>query len=257
MSTHFEQFKTLHQGADLLILPNAWDAKSALFFQEKGFSAVGTSSAAVAASLGYDDGEKMPFEDYLFVIKRILASVKIPLTVDAEMGYGKTDEAILANLLQLWELGVVGINLEDSSITNGKRTLKEASIFASTIDYLKNKLVAKGAQLFFNIRCDTYLLNLKDKQAETQLRLPLYESAGADGIFLPCITQEADIADALKNTQLPLNVMCIPGLPDFTTLQKLGVKRASMGPFFLNKTYKKATELLKKMEEKQNFAVLL
>ena len=256
MSIHFEQFKTLHQGADLLILPNAWDTKSALFFQEKAFPAVGTSSAAVAASLGYDDGEKMPFEDYLFLIKRILASVKIPLTVDVEMGYGKTDEAILANLLQLGELGVAGINLEDSNISDGKRGLKDASVFARTIDYLKNKLAAKGIQLFFNIRCDTYLLNLKDKQAETQLRLSLYESAGADGIFLPCITQEEDIAEAVKNTELPLNVMCIPGLPDFATLQKLGVKRASMGPFFLNKTYQKAAELVGEMEEKQSFSAL-
>lgn len=257
MSTNFAQFIALHQGPDLLVLPNAWDAKSALFFQEKGFPAIGTSSAAVATCLGYDDGEKMPFEDYLFVIKRILAAVKIPLTVDMEMGYGKTDEAIFANLMQLCELSVVGINLEDSNISNGKRALKDASTFARTIDYLKNKLATQSTELFFNIRCDTYLLNLQDKQTETQLRLPLYESAGADGIFLPCITEETDIAEALKSTKLPLNVMCIPGLPDFATLQKLGVKRASMGPFFLNKTYAKAAELLHKIEEKQSFSALL
>ncbi len=257
MSTNFEQFKALHHAPDLLVLPNAWDAKSALLFQEKAFPAVGTSSAAVAASLGYEDGEKMPLEDYLFVIKRILASVKIPVSVDFEMGYGKTQAAILANLLKLYELGVVGINLEDSTIENGKRTLQNGNAFADTIAYLKNKLNAEGAALFFNIRCDTYLLNLKNKQEESTLRLPLYEAAGADGIFLPCITQEADIVDALKSTQLPLNVMCIPGLPDFVTLQKLGVKRASMGPFFLNKTYQKATELLQKLAEQQSFSALL
>lgn len=257
MSSNFEKFKALHHGADLFVLPNAWDAKSALLFQEKAFPAVATSSGAVAACLGYEDGEKMPLEDYLFVIKRILACVKIPVSVDFEMGYGKTDEAILHNLLQLCEMGVAGINLEDSFISNGKRTLKETSTFANTINYLKNKLAAQGAELFFNIRCDTYLLDLKDKQEETTLRLPLYESAGADGIFLPCISEEADIAEALKNTKLPLNVMCIPGLPDFNRLQTLGVKRASMGPFFLNKTYTKATELLEELVEKQSFAPLL
>lgn len=257
MSTHFEQFKALHHAPDLLVLPNVWDAKSALLFEEKAFPALGTSSAAVANSLGYEDGEKMPLEDYLFVIKRILASVKIPVTVDFEMGYGKTPAAILANLLKLYELGVAGINLEDSTIVDGKRTLQNANAFAETIAYLKNKLNAEGAALFFNIRCDTYLLNLKNKQAETTLRLPLYESAGADSIFLPCISEEADIVDALKCTQLPLNVMCIPGLPDFNRLRALGVKRASMGPFFLNKTYKKATELLQKVVEKQSFAPLL
>lgn len=257
MSSNFEKFKALHHNTELLVLPNAWDAKSALLFQEKSFPAVGTSSAAVAACMGYEDGEKMPLEDYLFVIKRILACVKIPLSVDFEMGYGETKAAILSNLLKLYKLGVAGINLEDSAIVNGKRTLQNGHAFAETIDHLKNKLNAEGAALFFNIRCDTYLLNLKNKQEESALRLPLYESAGADGIFLPCISQEADIVDALKSTKLPLNVMCIPGLPDFNRLQALGVKRASMGPFFLNKTYKKATELLQKLVEKQSFSPLL
>lgn len=257
MSTNFEQFKTLHQGTELFVLPNAWDAKSALFFQEKGLPAVGTSSAAVAACLGYEDGEKMPLEDYFFVIKRILASVKVPVSVDFEMGYGGSKATILSNLLKLCELGVAGINLEDSLITNGKRALQNSLPFAETIHYLKNKLKAEGAALFINIRCDTYLLNLKNKQEESSLRLPLYESAGADGIFLPCISQEADIVDALKSTKLPLNVMCIPGLPDFNKLQALGVKRASMGPFFLNKTYKKATEVLQRVMEKQSFVPLL
>ncbi|WP_421797799.1 isocitrate lyase/PEP mutase family protein [Haliscomenobacter sp.] len=257
MSINFEQFKTLHHGTELFVLPNAWDAKSALFFQEKGFPAVGTSSAAVAACLGYEDGEKMPLEDYLFVIKRILACVKIPLSVDFEMGYGETKAAILSNLLKLSEMGVAGINLEDSIIVNGKRALQNGHAFAETIDFLKNKLKAEGAALFFNIRCDTYLLNLKSKQEESALRLPLYESAGADGIFLPCINEEADIVDALKSTNLPLNVMCTPGLPDFNKLQTLGVKRASMGPFFLNKTYEKAAELLQMVVEKQSFSALL
>ncbi len=257
MSTNFEQFKALHYAPDLLVLPNVWDAKSALLFEEKAFPALGTSSAAVANSLGYDDGEKMPLDDYLFVIKRILACVKIPVTVDFEMGYGKNPAAILSNLLKLCELGVAGINLEDSTIINGKRILQNGHAFADTITYLKNKLDAEGAALFFNIRCDTYLINLKNKQEESTLRLPLYESAGADGVFLPCISQEADIVEALKSTKLPLNVMCIPGLPDFNGLRALGVKRASMGPFFLNKTYQKATELLQKVVEKQSFAPLL
>lgn len=257
MSTNFEQFKALHHASNLLVLPNAWDAKSALLFQEKSFPAVGTSSAAVAACMGYEDGEKMPLEDYLFVIKRILACVKIPLSVDFEMGYGETKTAILSNLLKLSEMGVAGINLEDSLIVNGKRTLQNDHAFAETIDFLKNKLKAEGAALFINIRCDTYLLNLKNKQEESALRLPLYESVGADGIFLPCISQEADITEALKSTNLPLNVMCIPGLPDFNRLQALGVKRASMGPFFLNKTYQKATGLLQRVVEKQSFVPLL
>lgn len=237
MSTNFEKFKSLHHSNELFILPNAWNAKSALLLQEQKFPAVATSSMAVANSLGYEDGEAMPFSDYLFVIKRMLASLQIPLSADIEMGYGDTNEKILENILQLTNLGVAGINIEDSFIAATTRSLKEATVFAKTIEFIKNKLAAKGIQLFINIRCDTYILNVKNKQQETLSRLKLYESTGADGIFLPCICDEKDITDAVSNTTLPLNVMAIPGLPGFDTLNKLGIKRVSTGPFLFNKIY--------------------
>jgi 2-methylisocitrate lyase-like PEP mutase family enzyme len=257
MSSKFSIFKELHKSTDLFVLPNVWDAKSALVFQEKKFPAVATSSAAVANSLGYEDGEQMPFNDYLFVIKRILSSVKIPLSVDLEMGYGKSDEEILANIITLIEMGVVGINIEDSNIATSGRVLKEAKLFAKTIEYIKNNLVAKNLNLFINIRCDTFILNVENKQKETIKRLKIYELTGASGIFLPCICAEDDITAAINNTKLPLNVMCIPGLPDFETLNKLGVKRVSMGPFLFNKIYDKAGQLSQAIIADKNFSSIL
>jgi 2-methylisocitrate lyase-like PEP mutase family enzyme len=239
----FKKFKALHHSKDLFVLPNVWNAKSALLFEEKGFPAIGTSSAAVANSLGYEDGEKMPFEDYLFVVKRILSSVKIPLTVDIEMGYGNSDDDICANVLKLAELGVVGINIEDSVFQGSKRVLKDAKTFASTIEKIKNTLVSKNRELFINIRCDTYILNVPHKQQETKSRLKIYETTGAHGIFLPCISEEADIEEAVGLTKLSINVMHIPGLPGLDTLNKLGVKRLSMGPFIFNKIYDIAGQL--------------
>src|ERR1044071_9469801 len=113
MTSTFEKFRELHASNELFLLPNAWDARSARAFQECGFPAVATSSAAVANSLGYDDGEKMSFQDYLFVVKRILSSINVPLTVDIETGYGNNDEDIANNILQLADLDVAGINIED------------------------------------------------------------------------------------------------------------------------------------------------
>jgi len=133
MSQKFKEFKKLHQSDVLFVLPNVWNAKSAKLFQEVKFPAIATSSMAVANSIGYEDGEEMPFNDYLFVIKRILSSVQIPLSVDMEMGYGKQDEQISSNIQMLTDLGVVGINIEDSSISKSGRTLKDAKIFSSTI----------------------------------------------------------------------------------------------------------------------------
>lgn len=245
MSPNFQVFKDLHRSADLFVLPNVWDAKSARFFQERQFRAIATSSAAVAHSLGYEDGEGMPFDEYLFVIKRILSSVQIPLSVDLEMGYGPSDKKIVDNILKLIDLGVVGINIEDSTINGSVRTLKEAEVFARTIEFIKSR----SLNLFINIRCDTYILDVENKRKETARRLKIYEAAGADGIFLPCIVDGEDITEAINTTRLPLNVMYLPGLPGFEVLQKLGVRRVSMGPFLFSKVYDHIGQVFREIAE--------
>jgi 2-methylisocitrate lyase-like PEP mutase family enzyme len=245
MTTKFEQFKDLHHGPRLFVLPNAWNAKSALTFQEKDFPAIATSSSAVAESLGYQDGQQMPFNSYLFIIKRIVAATQLPLSVDLEMGYGLTADDIYVNILSLLDLGVVGINIEDSVIHEGTRFLGASKTFAHNLETIKNRLTADNLDLFINVRCDTYLLDVKDKAKETKQRVSIYENSGANGIFLPCIREENDIQAAAQATRLPLNVMYVPGLPDLETLQALGVKRVSMGPFAFNKVYENLSIITK------------
>jgi 2-methylisocitrate lyase-like PEP mutase family enzyme len=256
MVQKFKDFKSLHQSDALFVLPNVWNARSAILFQELKFPAIATSSMAVANSIGYEDGEEMPFNDYLFIIKRILASIQVPLSVDMEMGYGANDEQIVTNIQRLTDLGIVGINIEDSSVNKSIRALKDAKSFSNTIEKIKNKLTAKGINLFINVRCDTYILNVKNKQKETLDRLKLYETTGADGVFLPCICDENDILEAVNNTKLPLNVMCVPGLPDFKRLNELGVKRISMGPFMFNKLYSNITKLSNAISADNSFAAI-
>jgi 2-methylisocitrate lyase-like PEP mutase family enzyme len=199
----------------------------------------------------------MPFDEYMVIIKRIAASVKLPVTIDMEMGYGKTKEAIYGNIQRLLDAGVVGINLEDSVVTNGKRTLRPAEELAHTVTYLREMLLADNMSLFINLRSDTYLLNTNDARRESTRRAKLYESAGADGLFLPVISKEDDIAAAVSSTRLPINVMCIPGLPNLDQLQSLGVRRASMGPFLQNKTYHHAKEIATKVITDRNFSSIL
>ena len=257
MSKQFQKFKALHHSDELFVLPNAWNARSAKLFHENQFPAIGTSSAAVAYSLGYEDGEAMSFSEYLMVINRIRAVVPVPLTVDIEMGYGKTNEEIYVNLQRLVESGVAGINIEDSVIHGAMRSLQDAEYFARRIEYLKNRLEQADADLFINVRCDCYLLNVEHKLSDAISRTKLYEASGADGIFLPCISDEADIAEVVANTRLPLNVMCIPGLPDFETLNQLGVKRVSMGPFFFNKVYAQIKTMAEEIALNRSFSAIL
>ena len=257
MSSTFQKFKGLHANAELLLLPNAWDARSAIAFQECGFPAVATSSAAVANSLGYDDGEKMSFQDYLFVIRRMLSSINIPLTVDIETGYGNNDDEIANNVLNLADLGVAGINIEDSKINGSERSLKDPIIFARTIDHIRKRLRSKGLELFINIRCDSYLLNVDNKQQETIGRLRIYNQSGADGIFVPFLSNEQDIEEVVSTSNLPLNVMCVPGLPDFDSLNRLGVKRVTMGPFMFQRIYSEISTLTKAIVSNRTFSALL
>jgi 2-methylisocitrate lyase-like PEP mutase family enzyme len=256
MLSPFQQFKQLHQQPGLLLLPNAWDVKSALQLQDEQFPAIATSSAAVANSLGYEDGEGMPFEEYLLIIRRIRAAVKIPLSVDMEMGYGDSHGAVYANVKKLIELGVAGINLEDSHIQNRGRALQDAGVFANKLSYIKDKLFAENLELFINVRCDTYLLNVPGKQQETTDRIQLYEKAGADGIFLPCASAIADITAAVHSTSLPISLMGVPGLPDLKTLANLGVKRVSMGAFLFEKIYSGIAPLMQEIKAADDCAPL-
>src|SRR6266487_3069469 len=110
----FEQFSKLHQHTSPLLLGNIWDVNSAKMFEANGYKAIGTSSQAVANVFGYDDGEKVEFETLLQVAKRVVEVVRIPFTVDVEGGYNRTVEGIITNIKKLHDVGVVGVNLEDT-----------------------------------------------------------------------------------------------------------------------------------------------
>ena len=216
---------------DFLLLGNVWDVQSGLSCQKLGFRAIGTSSAAVAASLGFEDGEDMPFADLLAVVKAIRGRVDLPLTVDVEGGYARDVVEIILNIKALIDLGVVGINIEDSVVEAGVRRLLPVDEFSRIIGNIKAEI---GDGVFFNARTDAYIMGLDAPFEVTAERLKQYAAAGADGVFVPCITDVLEIQQLVDMVELPLNVMCVPDLPDFEVLQKLGVKRISMGPFAFN-----------------------
>ena len=109
------QFLALHDGPKILLLPNAWDVASARIFEEAGFPAIGTSSAGAAFSLGYPDGQKIPREEMLAVVRRITAAVEVPVTADVEAGFGSTPEDVAQTARDVIAAGAVGMNLEDGA----------------------------------------------------------------------------------------------------------------------------------------------
>lgn len=222
-------FTQLHQQNKPLLLANVWDVTSALAARKSGYQAIGTSSAAIAAMLGYDDGEGIPFDELLYIVSRIRAACDLPLSVDIEAGYGESAGKIVSHLSRLAALGVVGVNIEDSSVVGGVRQLDDATHFARRLAAIRQALDEEGCPMFLNIRTDTYLLNHAQALQETLERGRLYDAAGADGLFVPCLTSERDITAISAALTLPLNVMGMPRLPEFATLENAGVKRISMG----------------------------
>ena len=121
--TKIENFRNLNQSSDILHIGNIWDTQSALIFEKQNYKALGTSSLAMANSLGFEDGEELSFETLLMIAKQIISTVNIPLTVDIEGGYSRDTNQIIENIISLYEIGVVGVNIEDSIVTNGDRTI--------------------------------------------------------------------------------------------------------------------------------------
>jgi 2-methylisocitrate lyase-like PEP mutase family enzyme len=250
-----EQFNALHHQDTPVIICNVWDVASAKTAEKMHFKAIGTSSAAIASMLGYEDGEQMSFEELHFIVKRIATSCSLPLTVDIEAGYSQDPLTTAAYIKALVDVGVVGINIEDSSV-NETRSLIDANIFSGYLSAIKAQLTKEHIDIYINVRTDTFLLGVEDVLAETQRRAKLYEIAGADGLFVPCLTNQVDIEAIVKMTAMPVNVMCMPDLPDFKSLATLGVKRISMGNFLFDQIHHSLEEKLNSIRQANSFQVI-
>jgi 2-methylisocitrate lyase-like PEP mutase family enzyme len=254
----FQTFAGLHQAKAPFLLGNCWDVQSAKLLESAGYPAIGFSSHALstALALGYEDGEQLPFDLVVRMTKRITETIGIPFTVDMEGGYSRETDRILAHIDQLIVAGAAGINLEDTLATPN-RHFQPAGEFAGLIRTIADHLSRSNQQLFLNIRTDGFLLDSPTALAETLTRAKLYAAAGASALFVPCITDEDDIRQVVEATTLPVNVMAVPGLPDPGTLQELGVRRISMGPFLFSATYAHAARLAEKVYDERSLKPIL
>lgn len=236
-----DHFHALHQRATPLRLPNIWDAASAIIAQQLGAEAVATSSAAIAWSLGYSDGEQLPLKELLAAIRRIVRVCKVPLTVDLEQGYSDNPHQVAALVMQCAEIGVAGVNLEDGSCP--------ATLLAEKIQQCRSRLA--GLPLFINARTDVYLAGLAAGQTAIdwcQQRSRLYQAAGADCLFVPGVTQISTAAAITNDCHtsprvLPLNLMGWPTGASTQDLQAAHVCRVSMGPALFLATYQQAYQM--------------
>jgi 2-methylisocitrate lyase-like PEP mutase family enzyme len=225
------QFRQLHRGPAVLILPNAWDVASARIFEEAGFPAIATTSAGIAFSLGYPDGQRIPREEMLARIGRIARAVHLPVTADVEAGYGSTPEDAAKTTRELIQAGVAGMNLEDAS-GRPDQPLADLQLAIEKIKAAREAAMQMHAQIVVNARTDVYLLpggNPDADYSEAVRRLVAFRDAGADCVFAPGLKDAETIGRLAKTVECPLNILAGVGTPSIPELAKLGVARVSVG----------------------------
>jgi len=218
-------FRNLHHGSELLVLPNAWDAGSARLIESLGAKAIATTSAAVAWSRGYPDGDALPIEKLFATVDDIVRVIRVPLTIDIEGGYSSDPVVVSRVVSGVIDLGVAGINIEDGA--------GSPDLLCAKIEAARQIAVRADVDLFINARTDVYLRGLATGDAaieEVAHRSERYRSAGCDGIFVPLLSDVRDI-EAITSAidPMPLNIMLVPGLPSLTVLRQQGVRRLSAG----------------------------
>ncbi|WP_119301964.1 isocitrate lyase/PEP mutase family protein [Dongia deserti] len=231
-------FHQLHEGPEPLLLPNAWDAGSARLMESLGAKAVATTSAGVAWTHGYPDGNALPVRLLLSTVATIARAIRVPLSIDLEGGYSDDPSVVEETVAKAIEAGAVGINMEDGSNPPDLLCLKIERAVRAGEHF--------DVDLFVNARTDVYLRGLVPagkRVAETLERARFYRNAGASGLFVPGLRDAEEIRAIAAEAGLPLNVMAWPGLPAAADLARLGVRRLSAGSGVAQALWGKAAAL--------------
>ena len=251
-----EQLRKLHEGPRILILANAWDVISARIVEDAGFPAVATTSAGVAAVLGYPDGQRVSQREVLEFVARIARAVSVPVTADMESGYG-TSPADMAEMARaLVDAGAVGLNLEDVT-GDDEGSHVEIGLQTEKIAAVREASAAAGVRLVINARTDVYLMPIGPEETRferTVERLRAYRKAGADCVFAPGIRDKETIGKLVRAADGPLNILLQPGGPSVAELEKLGVARASIGSGTMRAALGTARKFAKALSEYRDHA---
>ena len=248
-----QAFRALHQGPRLLVLPNAWDVATARLVEEAGFPAIATTSAGIAWALGYPDGERISRGEMLAVIRRIAAAVRVPVTADVEGGYGATVAAAAETARGVIAAGAVGLNLEDGT---NEDTLLDPELQADRIRAVREAAASARVPLVVNARTDAFAVkhwSPAERFTAAVRRANGYLAAGADCLFVPHVSDGEIIGRLASELAGPLNVIAGPPAPALQELERLGVRRASLGPRLVQATLGLVRRLAAELRERGTY----
>lgn len=241
-------FQTMHKDNNFFILPNIWNVGSAVVFENQGYKAVATSSAGVAYALGYPDGEELTIDDLVFIVSKITSRINIPLSVDFERGYSENLNEIEENAKRLLEAGVVGFNIEDGK-SDG--SLDHINVMAAKVKTLSDLREKVSIDFVINARTCAYWLDVGDEATKLGIAIErgnAYREAGADCIFIPGLMNEDTVKALVDGINAPINIILNPMYNDIYNLEKLGVRRLSLGSGPVRTTYEYLIEMAEEIK---------
>lgn len=237
---------SLHAGGRLLVLPNVWDPIGARILQAKGYPAIATASAAISASLGFKDGERIKRDTLIEAIGRIARSVDVPVTADIEAGYGGTISELEDTISAVIGAGVVGINIEDGLGDGG--TLRSTEDQCARIAAVRDFAARQDLRLVINARIDCYYVSsafagVGEATEEAVARAVAYAKAGADCVYPLGPGDEKTVRILRARIATPINILVSPDAAPLPVLESIGVNRVSFGPFVFRALLKQFVDI--------------
>jgi 2-methylisocitrate lyase-like PEP mutase family enzyme len=252
-------FRAMHKAPPILVLPNAWDAVSARLFIKAGAKAIATTSAGVAATLGYADGQKIPRALMLEAVARVARAVDVPVSADIEAGYATTPLELAETIRSVIDAGAVGCNLEDGT-GSASQPLLEIDEQVARIRAAHEAGDRAGVPVVINARTDVYLASVGapgDRFAETVRRANAYRDAGADCLFVPGVSDLPTLTNLVREIKGPINVLAGPGMPVVAELERIGIARLSVGSGIMRATLALARDAARELLQHGTYSAFL
>ncbi|MEP6809468.1 MAG: isocitrate lyase/phosphoenolpyruvate mutase family protein [Chthoniobacterales bacterium] len=226
-----DEFRALHE-TGCFVLPNPWDAGTAVYLQRAGFRALATTSAGAAFSRACsDDTPALPLEVMLAHFREIVDATPLPVNADFQSGYADAPEGVAANVRLCVATGVAGLSIEDNT-GHAEAPLYEKKLAVERIKAARNAIDASGVPVLLTGRCEAWLVDEPEPLRTALDRLVAYAEAGADCLYAPGVRDPNEIAQIVRAVApRPVNVLVSRPGPGLTVqhLRDLGVRRISVG----------------------------
>jgi 2-methylisocitrate lyase-like PEP mutase family enzyme len=249
-ATRARRFRALHQGPELLLLPNPWDAGSARLFESLGYSALATTSGGFAATLARLDGQ-VTRDEALAHAAEIVAATNVPVSADLENAFADDPDEVAETIRLAAGAGLAGCSVEDYTGRDDE-PIYDLGLAQDRIAAAAEAAQGTPGPLLLTARAENYLHGRPDL-AGTIARLQAYQEAGADALYAPGLTSLDDIRTVVSEVDRPVNVLALPSGPGIPELAAAGVRRVSVGSQFAYVAYGAAVQAARELRDQGSY----